>query len=137
EVDGDDAGYGEGTAGANYSDESASLGEWISGSFDSIVAFASANIRPWAEGLTAIRDAAGRLPALPRAFWLSGIVVLLTIRFHRARQFRSVVKRGRPAPSSIRKEVRSAAASLGLTQVPDIIVVKDRVSPMIWFDGRP
>lgn len=122
---------------ADSHSEASGVSSWWSDTTDIIVAFVTERIKPWAGAFAALRDAAGLIPPIPSAFWLSGVGVMIALRLHRARRFRAVVRRGRFAPKSIRREVQAAAHSLGLTQAPDVIVVKDRLSPMIWFDGQP
>ncbi|MBK8269576.1 MAG: hypothetical protein IPK83_15250 [Planctomycetes bacterium] len=118
-------------------DETTAFSDYVADTYASSVSFISARLKVWAAAISGVRDALGRLPAIPVSFWICGIVLVFAARFHRARHFRGLMRTGRVAPSSIRREVRSASKQIGLIEAPITLLVKDQVSPMIWFDGRP
>lgn len=86
----------------------------------------------WLAGLAAVRDAIGRLPTFPSALWLAGIVLIMAIRVRSVIRFRNRLRSGTPAPPSVVTLVADTAAKLGLRRVPETIMVRDRISPMIW-----
>ena len=86
----------------------------------------------WLTGLAAVRDAVGRLPTFPPALWLAGIILMLAVRAQSVFRFRRRLQSGTAAPPPVVALVAQTAAKLGLQRAPETIMVRDRVSPMIW-----
>ncbi len=86
----------------------------------------------WTAGLLGVRDAIGRLPAIPPYVWALGVLVVGIVQVHRILRFRRWVRSGAPATSSALRLVQEATDALGLRQAPRTIMVRQRVSPMIW-----
>ncbi len=95
-------------------------------------------LRHWIEGLAGVRDAFGRLPALPAWLWGLGAAALVLAGLARWLRFSRLVSQGAPGPGSLRRIVAETARELELRAVPQAIVVNAPVSPMIWCGGmRP
>ncbi len=101
---------------------------WVTGSWQSVV--------EWFSKLSGVRDAVSRVSAPPSALWLSGTAILLLVAVTRAWRFRTRLEIGGAIPDSLRRTVSKVGRKIGLRRVPTIVVVKNRVSPMIWCGGR-
>lgn len=91
--------------------------------------------RAWNRPLAMAWESLTRLPAMPLPIWIAGILVVFALRTHRGRVFRRIVDRGVDAPADVRRCVEQAARAMGLSDIPRTIVVEDRITPMIWFEG--
>lgn len=96
-----------------------------------------AQVRAWLAAGLAVRDSLADVPPLPASIWAGGAVLIAAIWTGRLISARRILARGRPAPQEMRSMVRSAAERLGLRRAPEVLVVADRVSPMIWCGLRP
>lgn len=92
---------------------------------------------PWVLAITNVRDAVGRLPAIPATLWFGGIALLVSCRTIRAVHVRKILRQGRRAPADVTAMVRRAARRIGLRQVPQVLLVSSRVSPMVWCGLKP
>ncbi len=86
----------------------------------------------WVAGLVDIRDAVGRLPTIPPGVWAGGVLLVVAIRLHQILRFRRRLRRAAPAPRSIVGMVAETAQMIGLRSAPETVVVRDRISPMVW-----
>jgi len=93
--------------------------------------------RAWVTGVVALRDAIAELPPVPVAVWLSGALLLFAVRALTTLRALRVLRRSRPACAEIRSMVRAVAKDLGLSRVPEVVVVDSSVSPMIWCGMVP
>lgn len=91
----------------------------------------------WQSGLTALRDNLFSLPSVPPELWLLGAVSIAIVGFFQIVRCRRLITRARPAPESVTLLVRGAARTLGLRRVPEVLMVDDRVSPMVWCAVHP
>jgi beta-lactamase regulating signal transducer with metallopeptidase domain len=97
-----------------------------------LLSAASAQADRWIAGLLSVRDAFGRLPVLPPSVWACGLLVVIAFRVSRIIVFRNRLRAAVPAPASVTRLVAEAAGDLGLRDVPRTLMVRDRISPMIW-----
>lgn len=104
----------------------------VAGSVHDVVTSAASWGRRWLAGVIRVRDAIGRLPPLPAAVWLSGIGLMTLAAMWRAWRFRRRVRPAVTAPKWIKAEVRRACRTIGLGRMPEVLVLGERVSPMIW-----
>ncbi|MBN2560566.1 MAG: hypothetical protein JXQ75_06520 [Phycisphaerae bacterium] len=86
----------------------------------------------WVVALVAVRDAVGRLPAIPPVVWLGGVLLVLAARASQTIRFRRQVRAGSAAPASVVRLVAEAARAVGLRATPETVMVQDRISPMVW-----
>lgn len=93
--------------------------------------------REWLTQVLAARDALAAVPSIPPLVWLSGAGLLLSFWAARYVLIRRLIRRADPAPAPLVALVRRLAAVAGVKRVPEILVVDDRVSPMIWCGFRP
>ncbi len=93
-------------------------------------------IQRWTAALVSIRDALGRLPPIPPVVWIAGIVLIALFKLHQVLRFRSRLGAGVPVPDSVNRLVAETASLIGLRRLPEIVMVPDRVSPMIWCGRR-
>jgi beta-lactamase regulating signal transducer with metallopeptidase domain len=81
----------------------------------------------------------GSWPALLVAtggvLWLAGTVAVMALELLRIVRFRLRVGRGRPAPHSLVREMEELADRFGLPP-PELVVLPDLASPMVWGLGR-
>jgi hypothetical protein len=89
----------------------------------------------WSFRLADLRAAAARLPAMPVPLWLAGIGVILMIQGWRRGCFLHLLRRALPAPTAIQRQVDAAAGRLALRRRPDVLLIRSRVSPMIWWSS--
>ncbi len=94
-------------------------------------------VAPAAIGLARLRDALLEFPALPARVWLTGTGLLTVGLLVRAARFRFRLRRARPAPLRFRRAVRRLAASMGLRDAPETLVIDAPVPPMVWCGRRP
>lgn len=92
---------------------------------------------PWLISLINVRDAVGRLPAVPAVVWFTGIALIISCRILRILRVRGILARGKRAPAEVRAMVSRVADEIGLRQPPVTLVVPDRVSPMVWCGLTP
>lgn len=90
----------------------------------------------WLAALVGVRDAIGRLPALPSAVWLAGLGVVGLAVLIQLASFRRILKSARPASAETYRLVAEIGRAMGLSATPDVWMVPRRVPPMIW-SGRP
>lgn len=93
--------------------------------------------RAWLAGVLAVRDAVAAAPPVPGVVWGAGAALIGGVWLMRVISARRVLGRGRPAPAAMLGLVESCAGELGLRRAPGVLVVDERVSPMIWCGLRP
>jgi len=103
----------------------------------SLLAATIESVEPWLISLVNVRDAIGRLPAVPAVVWFTGIALIITCRILRILRVRGILARGKRAPAEVRAMVSRVADEIGLRQPPVTLVVPDRVSPMVWCGLTP
>ncbi len=70
--------------------------------------------------------------------WLIGSSLWFVLAAARIMRFRRLLKLARPAAPDLEAEVRTLAGRMQLRQVPEVRVVRRRVSPLVWvLGGRP
>ena len=97
----------------------------------------SAQRSAWSERLARLRAAIVGLPPLPTNLWLGGVVLLLAVMLHRIGRLRGLLRQAVPVPHRAYGEVLRAASEIGLKSVPRVVMVRQRVSPMIVCGPRP
>jgi beta-lactamase regulating signal transducer with metallopeptidase domain len=75
------------------------------------------------------------LVAIAVGIWLAGTAAVTALQLLRIVRFRLRVGRGRPAPRPLVEQMETLADLLGLTP-PDLVVLPDLASPMVWGLGR-
>src|SRR5262249_23454376 len=88
--------------------------------------------RRWLAAVIVVRDTLASLPPIPPRVWIFGAALLIVARVLRMAHFRHRIRRSAAAPPEVARMVRQAARRVGLTRVPETLIVRDRVSPMIW-----
>ncbi len=68
--------------------------------------------------------------------WLAGSVAYLLILGWRIVQFQRQLCRAKPAVVELQLEAASAARTLGLRRVPEVLLVPGAVPPLLWTVGR-
>lgn len=91
----------------------------------------------WADRLRAVLNAVASLPSFPPMLWLAGSLALALIAAIRLMQHRRLFSGSSPASPRVTLEVRNAAERMGLSRAPHTVMVRGRVSPMIWCGRRP
>jgi len=86
----------------------------------------------WVVGMRAVRDAVGRLPAMPVHIWVVGLALLGLCQSARVIRFRRRLHRSLPAPPTVARSVKRMSYALGLRRTPETLMVDGCVSPMIW-----
>lgn len=92
--------------------------------------------RDWIRSVLVLRDAVALLSPLPTTLWAGGIATCLLAAVMRIAFF---VKRSRGAyraPPAVTAMVARCARDFGLRRAPDVLMVRDPVSPMIWCGRR-
>ncbi|HXD89316.1 MAG TPA: M56 family metallopeptidase [Urbifossiella sp.] len=69
--------------------------------------------------------------------WGIGTAAALVLTIRRVRRFSRLLRYASPAPQPLLDEVAAAAERLGLRRVPRVRVVPGKLSPFVWFVGRP
>jgi beta-lactamase regulating signal transducer with metallopeptidase domain len=67
--------------------------------------------------------------------WLIGSSLWFALAAARIMRFRRLLKLARPAAPALEAEVRALACRMQLSQVPEVRVVRRRVSPLVWALG--
>lgn len=87
--------------------------------------------RAWVASMVDVRDAVARIPVIPSSLWIGGVGALGLIGLMRVIAFSSRVRAATPADRSVRRLVQRAAARMQIRRLPTVLMVEDRVSPMI------
>ncbi len=90
----------------------------------------------WVPRLQDLRDAAAALPPIPSVLWLAGAGVLGLVALTQAITLRRLITSAEPPSDPVREMVESAARTIGLRRVPEVLMVSARVSPMVSCWGR-
>ncbi|HSG89371.1 MAG TPA: M56 family metallopeptidase, partial [Pseudomonadales bacterium] len=93
--------------------------------------------QPWVASLVDLRNAIRAIPAVPMHLWVGGAATLALLCLLRIWTFGWRIRNAVPAERSVRRLVGMAAARLGLRRAPAVLMVEDRVSPMICCSWRP
>ncbi|MCG3128091.1 MAG: hypothetical protein CHACPFDD_02965 [Phycisphaerae bacterium] len=90
----------------------------------------------WLTALVGVRDAIGRLPALPPAVWCVGLGAVGLAVLIQLASFRRILKTAQRGSAETRRLVADVSRAMGLSAAPEVWMVRRRVPPMIW-SGRP
>lgn len=93
--------------------------------------------RDWLAAVLAVRDALAGVPPIPAPVWAGGALLIAAVWAVRLVRARRLLSRGRAAPAEVRLMVEEASRRLGLARTPGVLVIDERVSPMIWCGLRP
>ena len=88
--------------------------------------------RRWVGQLAATRDALGGISPIPASLWVFGSLLYAMLYWMNAVRWKRRIQRADNAPYDTRQLVHRVARSLGLKRVPQCVIVKRRISPMIW-----
>lgn len=97
----------------------------------------SNELKAWISAWVRVRDTVGAIPSLPASLWLSVTMLLIAMKVIGSIRFHRRLRKARPAPHGVRAMVRACATSIGLKDVPEAVLVNDRVSPMVICGWRP
>lgn len=97
----------------------------------------TAPLTRWVSAVLSVRDAIGGIPSMPVGVWLLGTVLFAIVMTCRTVRFVRRIRDGRAAPADVRRCVARAARALGLRRVPETIMVRESVSPLVWCGRRP
>lgn len=86
----------------------------------------------WLAGVMRARDAIGQLPPVPPLVWACGGGLIGLLAALRTGLFFRRVRSALPAPASVTNQVRAACREIGVRRVPDVFLLEQRVSPLIW-----
>ncbi len=90
----------------------------------------------WFSAFPSVRSAMSDLPPLPVSLWTSGLVALVALSGWRTWRLMRLVERGtRPTHSTV-DLVSECAERIGLSRVPETVMVPVSVSPLVWCGGR-
>jgi len=92
--------------------------------------------RAWAGQLAAVRDAIGNVAPLPASLWIAGAALMFLMHVLSAGLLWRRLRTGWRAPADVRRVVAVAARGMGLRRAPRCLMVRGRVSPMIWCGWR-
>jgi len=87
-------------------------------------------------GWIAVRDALGRVPALPAGIWIAGAAGLLLWHAASLVWFRHTLRRARPAPGVVLHQVAGIARKLGVSRIPQTLMLDARISPLMLCGRR-
>lgn len=93
--------------------------------------------RAWLAGAFALRDAFVRIPAPPMLLWLSGMAALFGVLAFGVAQFHRRAANPAAPSSAVAALVERTARRLGLRRAPQVLMVSQRISPMIESWWRP
>ncbi|MFQ5489744.1 MAG: M56 family metallopeptidase [Phycisphaerae bacterium] len=91
----------------------------------------------WLTGLAAVQAAIVALPPIPAGAWLLGAALLVFICLWRMGSFQRRLSGAVLAPPGVRRMAAQTARQLGLRRVPQVLMIHQRVSPMVWCSRRP
>jgi beta-lactamase regulating signal transducer with metallopeptidase domain len=102
--------------------------------------FADPSVSPWdrqvpgaiVDRLADLRATILELPAIPMSLWMGGIVFLAVLHIGRGIAFRRTIRQSLSAPPAVQRQVRAAAARIGLRRAPETYMVRGHISPMVW-----
>ena len=90
----------------------------------------------WGLALAQVRDALAGLPTLPVSFWIVGLLGMTVYYVGGTARFRGKLAKAEPAPRPVRRMVSKIAREFGLRRIPDISMLSEPISPMIWCGRR-
>lgn len=93
--------------------------------------------REWLDAFVGVRNAITRIPPLPTNIWIGGTVAILLWCALRVVEFRRRLRRATSAPRTVRRMVVKACRTLGVRRVPEVLMLDDCVSPMVFCGVRP
>jgi beta-lactamase regulating signal transducer with metallopeptidase domain len=87
--------------------------------------------------LISIRDSLASASPIPMTLWLGVAALLIVVRLTRTIRASRLIRASEPASLRTCAMVAVAAEQIGLSRVPEVRVVNDAVSPMIWCGFTP
>lgn len=100
-----------------------------------IVSLALDRAAGWIDSIPSVRSAMSDLPPVPVSLWTGGLAAALVISGWRTMRLRRMVARGTSASAATVDLVEECAERIGLTRVPQTVMVSERVSPLVWCGG--
>ena len=94
-------------------------------------------LRTTASALVSIRDWLASASPIPMTLWLGVAGLLIALRVGRTVRASRLIRQSEPASLRTCAMVAVAAEQIGLSRVPEVRVVDDAVSPMIWCGFTP
>lgn len=64
--------------------------------------------------------------------WLASALGLLAVSLWRVMRFSMAVRAARPAPPDVQRLAKEIAGRIGVRQIPQIVLVRGNLSPMLW-----
>ncbi len=92
--------------------------------------------RGWVDQLAAARDALGQISPIPVSLWIFGALLYAAIQFVGGVILARRICKADKASYDTRRLVQEVARLLELKHVPECVIVRRRVSPMIWCGWR-
>jgi len=68
--------------------------------------------------------------------WIAGSILVAMLAIVRIFRFQRLLKHGVAAPSWLRGEVERLGGRIGLKRLPMVVLVPERISPLVWSLGR-
>lgn len=93
--------------------------------------------RAWLAAALVLRELLGSLPAIPAGLWLGGAATVVLWSMLRIWCFRRRLRCGQPAPTRVVREMTLIARRLNLRRLPEVLMVPDRVAPLVWCGWKP
>ncbi len=93
--------------------------------------------RAWLATLVGLRDVLRSIPPIPASVWLAGSGLVVLSYLLGAVWFYTRVRRGPAPPRWVTRETKLIARRLRLRRAPEIIMVQNQISPMVWCGARP
>ncbi|HMQ14534.1 MAG TPA: M56 family metallopeptidase [Phycisphaerae bacterium] len=91
----------------------------------------------WLAALATVRNVLGRLPAMPPALWALGASAILLATLARMWWFSRRLRPVGVTPPWVQREAEDIAGQLGMNQAPPVLMVGERISPLVWCVGGP
>ncbi|MCP4593449.1 MAG: hypothetical protein GY842_22155 [bacterium] len=92
--------------------------------------------KPWIADILAVRDALGRVSPIPWSLWAGGAGLIILLRLVSTARLRRRVRSGQRATRNVQQLVATCARNLNLRRVPETVMVRGRMSPMLWYGRR-
>jgi len=87
--------------------------------------------------LISVRDSLASASPIPMTLWLGVAGLLIAVRLSRTIRASGLIRASEPASLRTCAMVAVAAEQIGLSRVPEVRIVDDAISPMIWCGFTP
>lgn len=87
--------------------------------------------------LISVRDSLASASPIPMTLWLGVAGLLIAVRLTRTIRASGLIRASEPASLRTCAMVAVAAEQIGLSRVPEVRIVDDAISPMIWCGFTP